>query len=267
MIYTLLARCPSGRIPAAERLTLFGLFVLGLGWVWPASAAAQGESPRAPAVQGGSSGPDWSPEAGLEEMVRSELEDRWGVDAEELVLEWGQPRGGTLPDGAHSVRLLGAGKDGRWVASFEFGSPELENQSVLLRAGVLLPRMVARRALERGAVVTEEDMATESRVHWGPPVGPESPCEPGWVVQRSLDAGEELTPPAVQPPLLVVSGSPVTVVWSQGKVNLTLMGRAAGSAARGERVFVRTETGIRLEGLVEGPGLVRISDPRKESGR
>jgi len=200
-------------------------------------------------------------------MVRSELAARWGVGAEDLVLEWGQPRGGILPDGADSVRLLGAGRDGRWVAAFDFESPEMENQSILLRAGVLRPRTVARRALERGAVVTEGDMASELRIHWGPPGGPKSACEPGWVVQRSLEAGEELTPPAVKPPLLVVSGRPVTVVWSQGKVNLTLMGRAAGSAARGERVFVRTETGTRLEGLVEGPGLVRISDPWKESGR
>jgi flagella basal body P-ring formation protein FlgA len=189
------------------------------------------------------------------------------VDPETLVLEWGEPRSGALPEDFDRVSLLGTGRDGRWVASFAPEQGDADHQSVLLRAGVVVPQTVAGRRLERGETVGEEDMVLESRIHWGAPRGLPDPCQAGWVTQRPVEVGDLLSPPAVKPPLMVVSGRPVTLHWSQGKVELSLRGTAVGSAALGERVFVRTDAGTRLDGWVEGPGRVRISGKPKESGR
>ena len=211
--------------------------------------------------------PSWMPGEAMESEVRSQLSERWGVLPEALVLEWGEPRGGDLPYEYDRVRLMGAGRDGRWVASFGMEDDGGDSRSVLLRAGVLVPQKVAGRALERGRVLGEEDIVVEQRIHWGPPRGVSEECVVGWVAQRPVDQGEPLSVPAVRPPLLVVSGRPVIVLWSRGNVDLRVAGTAVGSASLGERVFVRTEAGTRLDGLVEGPGMVRVSGHAKESGR
>jgi flagella basal body P-ring formation protein FlgA len=80
----------------------------------------------------------------------------------------------------------------------------------------------------------------------------------GWVTRRTINAGEILHAPAVEPPVLVNANSPVQVEWVDGNVRLTLRGVAARNASLGERVPVRTELGKRVEGTVVAAGRVRI---------
>jgi flagella basal body P-ring formation protein FlgA len=62
----------------------------------------------------------------------------------------------------------------------------------------------------------------------------------------------------------VVSGRPVEIRWARNGVEVTMEGKAAGSGALGEEVFVRTGTGERLRGVVRGPGTVVIHEGTRE---
>lgn len=209
----------------------------------------------------------WKPDGVRLEAVEAALAARWGVVSESLVLEWGTPRGGVIPDIYQEVELVGHGRDGRWVVSFRGSDGPGASRSVLLRAGIRTPVSVAARSLERGDVISEEDMGTEMVTHWGPRPAAEDDCRPGWVAQRRIEAGERLSAPAVRPPVLVVSGRRVQALWSNGRISLTVLATAVGSGSLGDRVFVRTEEGTRLEGIVQGPGEVLVSSSWMESGR
>ena len=209
----------------------------------------------------------WRPAQGVETEIREALSLRWGVVPEALVLEWGQPREGTLPPGYDKVEIIGHGRDGRWVVSFRKTVGSRDAKPVLLRAGVQISRPVASRSLQRGEVIGEGDMEMESVTHWGSVEELPDPCALGWVAQRRIEVGEALTEPGVKPPLMVVSGSPVSALWSSGKVELKLQATAMGSGALGDRVYVRTQDGTRLDGVVEGPGLVVISNTLMEQGK
>jgi flagella basal body P-ring formation protein FlgA len=209
----------------------------------------------------------WQPKEEVEAEVRRELAGRWGVVPEALVLEWSQPRGGDIPEGYDRVQVIGHGRDGRWVISFRRGLGSRDAISVLLRSGVNIPRPIAQHVLERGEVVADGDMVMETRTHWGPVTDLPDPCALGWVTQRRIESGEILTKPGVKPPRLVVSGRSVQALWSNGRVELNIQATALGSAALGERVFVRTEDGTRLDGVVRGPGLVEIANSWTESGK
>lgn len=120
---------------------------------------------------------------------------------------------------------------------------------------------VAARDLPRGAVLQREDIALAPAAAGGGAVAdPE-----GWVTRRVIAEGETLREPAITRPNLVASGEVVQLVWRQGSVELRLIGRAMGSAARGERVHVRVDSKRRFAGVVEGPALVRIEAGDKDT--
>ncbi len=219
------------------------------------------------AVQAGADMAPWEPWAEARAAVLDALSQRWGVVAEALVLEWGEPRGGEVDPNLRHVELIGHGRDGRWVVRFRRAPGSGQARSVLLRAGVRVTQPVARRPLERGAVIRMEDMEPREMVHWGPTSSLPRPCEAGWVVQRPMSTGEPLREPGVRPPLLVRSGKPVRARWSNGQVVLEFQAVASASGALGERVLVRTTDGSRLSGVVKGPGLVLLSNDGMESGR
>ncbi len=196
--------------------------------------------------------------------VRAALAEQWGVLPEALVLEWGTPRGGTLPEGLAPVGLLGSGRDGRLVVSLGPAAGGKESFSLLLRAGVSSLQMVSSRTLERGEALKEGDVEYQTLTRWGPPEGSERSPEVGWIPQRRIAKGEALRSPMLRPPLLVVSGQPVRAVWAGSGVEVALQGTAVSSGSMGDRVFLRTDSGRRLEGVVDGPGLVRISNPTTE---
>jgi flagella basal body P-ring formation protein FlgA len=115
---------------------------------------------------------------------------------------------------------------------------------------------IAAHALARGAVITIDDIIyKDSTVR---AAGDSSRVAPGWVTRRMIAAGELLRAPAVEPPNVVVANQIVDVEWKDQNIALTLRGTVTRSAAVGDRVTVRTESGRRFEGTVIAPGRVRI---------
>jgi flagella basal body P-ring formation protein FlgA len=101
----------------------------------------------------------------------------------------------------------------------------------------------------------------ESRVCWGPPAPPaEFRPGPGWEVRRALAAGEALARPAVAPPMFVMAGEPVRLVWTEGAVQVSTVGIALNRARQGEWVRARVEgKADRLVGTAAATGTVVIS--------
>lgn len=80
----------------------------------------------------------------------------------------------------------------------------------------------------------------------------------GWTTRRMIAAGEVLRAPAVAPPAAVRAGDAVALVYAADGLTLRLNGTAAADAPLGGRVAVRVDTRRRFEGVVAGPGLVRL---------
>ncbi len=219
-------------------------------------------SPTAKAQGREASGP---PQAAADLAARL-VAEQWEVEPGALRLDWGRFREDPFYASVDGAELLGSGRDGRWLVSFHRTAADGQEEvhSVALRAGIVAPRPVARTRLARGQSLSASDIEYRPAVCWGPPTeDPVSPRE-GWAVERVIEAGEFLAPPAVRPPLLVVSGRLVRIVWSAGAVRITVRGEAVGSAALGEDVFVRTESGQRMEGVVTGPAEVTLHNSRGE---
>lgn len=192
----------------------------------------------------------------LEAKTKELIKARWQVDESSLVVEWGAYSGGE-PDLDGGVSLMGIGSGGYWVIRFELKSGGLA--SVRARAGLLTPRLVASRRLHRGETLTAADIAVSTSVVWGAPRPPSLAPSEGWIVHRVITPGEPLRVPAVRPPMAVVSGNAVELIWDRGGVGLRLPGTAAGSAVLGDMVYVRTASGTRLRGVAVAPGIVNVT--------
>lgn len=233
---------------------LGALVALVLVAAWARPALSQANDP-------GEGGIPWEPPAEVIQHVKARLAAQWNVPTRSLHLEWSRPRAGTVLSRAERVELLGNGRNGRWMVSVHLPGSEREVVSLPLRAGIRRNQPFARVSLPRGAILTSANMEFLPSVHWGPlddaPPAPDS----GWVARRRIQAGELLTPPGVQPPLLVVSGQPVHLVWKSESLTISLQGTAVGSASLGETVFVRTNEGHRMSGTVTGAATVLLSNP------
>lgn len=238
-------------------LCLLGLLTGSASW-----AGAQQESPATP-----DSTPAWRPAPEVVAGVRRRVASRWAVPQEALRLEWGAPRDGQLPEGYTGAELLGSGRGGHWLVSFYRPDAPGRARSVTLRAGVVVRQKVARGGLERGQTLEASHIEERTRIHWGRPREFGETARVGWVAQRRIRPGEALAPPALRPPDLVVSGRPVRILWARNGVKVRMEGRAAGSGAMGEEVFVRTGTGERLRGVVRGPDTVVIQQGTREMRR
>jgi flagella basal body P-ring formation protein FlgA len=203
----------------------------------------------------------WEAPQKITDEVRSRIAEEWHVGTADVHLEWGSLRPGQTLEDMVVVDLLGGGRSGQWVASLLRPGDEEDRASLPLRAGVTHMVPFARKPLSRGDVLEPGTMEYRPHVQWGPPSQNSPPAETGWVAQRRIEAGTPLTSPAVRPPQLVVSGRPVQLIWASGALRISLQGEAVGSAAMGERVYVRTEQGHRMAGIVTGPGTVLLSSP------
>ncbi len=249
-------------VPAMAGLAV--LLVVGSAATVPLAAQSSGKDP-AMELEGDTSFSRASHRALLraDEAVRALLSPRWEVAADELVLEWGRTAPGAIPESFGAVELMGTGGGGHWIVALEKEGEEMgvaETVQVLLRAGVRIPVPVASRPLARGDTLTTGDIAYSSQIHWGDPRLHENGAEPGWVIRRALRVDDVLERPGVAPPKVVRSGKPVQIVWERGRLSVTVMGRAAGTAELGEAVYVRTDTGRRLRGIATGAGRVTIQD-------
>jgi flagellar basal body P-ring formation protein FlgA len=115
---------------------------------------------------------------------------------------------------------------------------------------------VAARTLPRGTVLTANDFTVRDTTLRGPldttQVGE------GWVTRRLIGAGEVLRMPSVERPRLINANHPLEVEWRDNNVTLTVRGIATRSAALGERIAVRTDSGRRVEATVVAPGRLRL---------
>ena len=92
----------------------------------------------------------------------------------------------------------------------------------------------------------------------GTAAGTRAAAAAGWVTKRVIAEGEPLREPAVAPPAMIKSGDVVQVIWTDGKIELRITGRAMNAATAGGRVTVRVDTERRFEGVAIGAGLVRM---------
>jgi flagella basal body P-ring formation protein FlgA len=227
------------------------------------AAAYLGAPPHAPGAPLGASARttaraeagDPSPAAAL--RVARAIAERWKVSPERIRLEWESPvtDGSISPNAA--VELWGSGAGGHWVVIFHADSGAAPVRA-RVRAGVETQVAVAKHALARDVVLGDGDIAMSSAVLWGAPQDSTELPAVGWVTHRVIAAGEQLREPAVTKPALVKAGDGVSIEWRRGTVALSMRGTAAGSASLGERVWVRTASGHRLQGVVAAPALVRI---------
>lgn len=252
------------RAPRALVRSLTMALALWLGGVAPGWAqelsperAARTVASRGDAASAANGG-GWTAAPALERRVREAVAECWGVSADAVRLEWGAVRAGLEPDANAPFRLLGTGTGGGWVVAFDD-----TGSRVRLRAGVENLGATAARDLPRQTTLEENDILWTQTVVWGPPAEAEQGVEPGWVTRRRIARGEALRAPAVSPPDAVTTGERVQAIWARGTVRLSLPARALGSAAVGERVWVRTDTGKRFEAVAAGPALVHI-DPISE---
>ena len=115
---------------------------------------------------------------------------------------------------------------------------------------------VATRTLARGTVLSAGDFVMRDTTVRGPI--DTSIVGEGWVTRRLIGAGEVLRMPSVERPRAVNANQPVELEWEDKNVKLILRGIATRSAAMGERIEVRTDSGRRVEGTVVAPGRLRL---------
>jgi flagella basal body P-ring formation protein FlgA len=189
--------------------------------------------------------------------VARAVAERWKVSPERVRVEWESPVTDGSISPAATVELWGSGAGGHWTVIFHADSGAAPVR-VRVRAGVETQVAVATRSLSRDAVLSDADVAISSVVLWGPPQDSAELPAAGWVTHRVIAGGEQLREPAVSKPALVRAGDGVSIEWRRGTVAISMRGTAAGSASLGERVWVRTGSGRRLQGVVTAPALVRI---------
>lgn len=125
---------------------------------------------------------------------------------------------------------------------------------------VTRPVVVAARALTRGERVAAQDLRVVekdvSRLTGG--YYEESAAVAGRELTRSVQAGAPLAPNALRDPVAVARGERVTLVSATGPVEVRVAAVALADAAVGGLVDVEnSDSGRRVQGRVEAPGLVR----------
>jgi len=188
-----------------------------------------------------------------QEAVARNVAKHWHVDPATVRIESAVPD--PWPSADTPFTLMGDGAGGIWIVATEDSAGPRRRT---VRAGTMQRVARATRVLERGVALSEADFAFDLEVQWGPPRPAEAGVAAGWVTRRRINAGETLRSPLVEAPRAVKSGETVRIILERGSITLVLTGKAIGSAALGERLQVRAETGKRLEGIVVGPGVVRL---------
>lgn len=122
--------------------------------------------------------------------------------------------------------------------------------------------LVTTRALAKGAQLQPTDVRiTETEVSKLGHGHLQSMDEvQGLVTRRPLPAGTVLNPNQVISPDLIRRGNRVTLVNSDGPIQVEMLGEAVSDGARGERVRVRAlNSGKIIEGWVESASVVKVT--------
>ena len=121
--------------------------------------------------------------------------------------------------------------------------------------------LVTRRALPRGAVLSEVDLTTQQREVPGAPANYVKSLADisGYILRRPLPAGVSLTIDALEPAPTVRKGTTVSVLAEAAGFTVRTSGVALADARPGERVRIRNLTSLKIfEGLADNHGVVRV---------
>ncbi|MFN0181385.1 MAG: flagellar basal body P-ring formation chaperone FlgA [Gemmatimonadales bacterium] len=194
----------------------------------------------------------------VEARVREAIAARWRVATEAVTVDWGRLAATVTVDDSATIRLLGEGRDGRFVVSLR--SRAGREIAVAIRAGHRTPAFVAARPLSSGVVLGADDVTTTDRLRWGPPPGPRAGTSPiGMETRRTLASGDLLEGTAVAPPVIITPGQTVRFVWEQAGIQIVREAVAQSQGRLGETVWGRdTRRGDRVAGVALGPGRARL---------
>jgi flagella basal body P-ring formation protein FlgA len=143
---------------------------------------------------------------------------------------------------AHAVGLC-------WILLLATAVPSAQAQANTATSAPVAAR--AARDLGRGHVLAASDISVDA-------LNPPNPQLIGWITRRVIRAGEPLRAPAIAPPPLVRTGTPVTVQFVTAGVTVTREGTALMTGAFGDHVPIRLDEHRSLNGVVAGPSTVRI---------
>jgi len=124
------------------------------------------------------------------------------------------------------------------------------------------PVLVLRRAANRGARLTAEDVEIQTRVVQGMGASYLTDVAElgGRTLKRPLGAGAALTVDAMMDDMVVKRGQRVTLLAAVGGLEVRAAGVAMNDAAAQGRVKVQNITSNRIvEGVVESPDVIRIT--------
>lgn len=189
--------------------------------------------------------------------VRDVIGRTWKVDPAQVQLEWG-PIATRLPlaDSA-AVRVLGQGRDGRFVIGIAAGNGGVTAVSV--RAGVVDSVWVAGRSLPAGTRIGPDDARRVVQVVWGPPAPAGRPSPLGAETRRTLAEGDRLEPPSIEEAPVIMPGDRIRFVWERDGLRIVREGVAGSRARRGDKVFGRDEMRHeQLAGIAVAPGVARL---------
>lgn len=159
-------------------------------------------------------------------------------------------------------------RTGRFDISFELPGSAVARQLNLRFTGsasesVAVP--ILTRALARGDVVKQFDVATERRPK--NTAGPDVLTRPtdivGLAARHALRPGQPLKAGDLMKPELVQRNEPVTIVYETPGIVLSVRGKALETGAEGDLVNVLNVQSKRtLQAVVSGPGRVTIASPQ-----
>ena len=149
---------------------------------------------------------------------------------------------------------------GRGTVAVACAGPQAWRLFVPVRTSRNVPVVVLRRAVRRGQVVTEADVALETRSSAALPYDYLLDLEDavGLTVKRTVSAGTVLVPAALERARLIERGAVVTLVSAAGPVQVKSQGIAVEPAGADQRVRVRTASGRIVEGTVTANGDVQV---------
>ena len=123
--------------------------------------------------------------------------------------------------------------------------------------------LVLKHPEARDARLTADDVSVETRKVTGMTTAFLTAVSDlqGRSVQRPLPMGTTLTMDMFKADVVIQHGQEVTLVAAAGGIEVRATGRALSDAASGARLKVQNLSSLKIvEGVVEGPDLVRVSD-------
>lgn len=122
--------------------------------------------------------------------------------------------------------------------------------------------LVLKHPVARDARLTVEDVTVETRKVTGLATAFLTDVKDleSRLAERPLPMGTTLTADMLKPDLVIRHGQDVTLVASAGGIEVRASGRALADGAAGSRLKVQNLSSLKVvEGVVEGPDLVRVS--------